>query len=109
MKIFILSSSTSLRFDIHIFNPSVCQHFLQRESTTGLQKLLTNLGDRLPGTQILLHNEEGEFSRGKGLQVGALKMAKMHELLFFCDVDIVFNEQTLRRIRYETKQVRYSA
>ena len=63
----------------------------------------------MPGTQILLHNEEGEFSRGKGLQVGALKMAKMHELLFFCDVDIVFNEQTLRRIRYETKQVRYSA
>jgi len=63
----------------------------------------------LPGTQILLHNEEGEFSRGKGLQVGALKMAKMHELLFFCDVDIVFDEQTLRRIRYETKQVRYSA
>ena len=62
----------------------------------------------MPGTQILLHNEEGEFSRGKGLQVGALKMAKMHELLFFCDVDIVFNEQTLRRIRYETKQVRYS-
>lgn len=63
----------------------------------------------MPGTQILLHNEEGEFSRGKGLQVGALKMAKMHELLFFCDVDIVFNEQTLRRIRYETKQVKYSA
>ena len=71
-----------------------------------LEKILKHLGDRLPGTNILITHEQGDFSRGRGLQVGALKMHKPDHLLFFCDIDTVFDQNTLRRIRFETKQVR---
>ena len=72
-----------------------------------LKRELLELGDRLPGSKVLLVEEKGDFSRGKALQIGA-ETAESNELLFFCDVDVVFNELMLRRIRYNTILVRFA-
>ena len=69
-----------------------------------LRRELVELGDRLLGSQVVLVEESGDFSRGKALQIGA-ETAESNELLFFCDVDVVFDQLMLRRVRYNTLQV----
>ena len=75
-----------------------------KEDTKQLKSDLYALEHSLPDSRIELIQESGEFSRGKGLQVGGVSQGK-DELLFFCDIDMVFDSSTLRRIRYETVQV----
>ena len=72
-----------------------------------LKDELVELGNKLAGVQVILTEESGDFSRGKALQVGAQK-AQDDELLFFCDVDVVFDKTMLRRIRYNTIKVHYN-
>ena len=76
-----------------------------KEDTKQLKSDLYALENTLKDSRIELIQENGEFSRGKGLQVGGVSQAS-DELLFFCDIDMVFDTSTLRRIRYETIQVK---
>lgn len=45
---------------------------------------------------------EGEFSRGRGLQLGALSRPE-HALLFMVDIDMAFSSQLLYNIIHNTK------
>ena len=69
-----------------------------------LRSQLYSLEKRLPNSRIELIKEEGEFSRGKGLQIGGMSQ-KEDELIFFCDIDVAFDATTMKRIRYETIKV----
>ncbi|XP_042872107.1 chondroitin sulfate N-acetylgalactosaminyltransferase 1-like [Penaeus japonicus] len=46
-------------------------------------------------TEFIL--EEGPFSRGRGLQVGVEKTTLRAEVVFFCDVDVLFTKEFLTR------------
>ena len=74
------------------------------ESFNRLKSDLYTLEKRLPNSRIELLRENGEFSRGKGLQIGGLSQGP-GELLFFCDIDMVLNSATIKRIRQETVKV----
>ena len=69
-----------------------------------LKSDLYALEKQLPNVRVELIKEEGEFSRGKGLQIGGLSQGP-DELLFFCDIDMVFDAATMKRIRHETIKV----
>jgi chondroitin sulfate synthase len=69
-----------------------------------LKSDLSILEKKLPDTRIELLKEEGEFSRGKGLQIGAESQGQ-NELLFFCDIDMVYDASTMKKIRHQTIQV----
>ncbi|CAG5112275.1 Oidioi.mRNA.OKI2018_I69.chr2.g6506.t1.cds [Oikopleura dioica] len=68
-----------------------------------LKDELKNYQEKISNTEIKLLREHGEFSRGKGLQTGA-QACEHDDLLFFCDIDMVFNTETLRHIRQFTVQ-----
>jgi chondroitin sulfate synthase len=68
-----------------------------------LKKELEDYEKKIGNTKIKLLRESGEFSRGKGLQTGAFS-CEHDDLLFFCDIDMVFNAETLRHIRQYTVQ-----
>ena len=76
----------------------------ERRENQLLKQELLDLDEKLPDSKILLLEQNGDFSRGKALQLGA-QSSEQNDLLFFCDVDVVFDEAMLRRIRYNTIQV----
>ena len=77
----------------------------ERRENQLLKQELLDLDEKLPESKILLLEQNGDFSRGKALQLGA-QSSEQNDLLFFCDVDVVFDEAMLRRIRYNTIQVK---
>ncbi|XP_055609764.1 chondroitin sulfate synthase 1-like isoform X1 [Uranotaenia lowii] len=62
--------------------------------------LLDKLGQRYPNNRINYLQLYGNFSRGVALD-RAIKspFCKQNDILFFIDVDMIFNQQTLDRIR----------
>lgn len=56
---------------------------------------------RYPSYSIRMIPVAGEFSRGVALEIGASHFSN-DSLLFFCDVDVVFNANFLRKCRSNT-------
>ena len=73
------------------------------DSTRNLKNEVEPIQKRI-SRSISILSASGPFSRGKGLQIGGLAQVN-NDLLFFCDIDIAFNAETLRRIRYHTVPV----
>lgn len=72
-------------------------------------ELVSLYQQKYPKYDLKLIQIEADFSRGAGLEVGASHFAN-NSLLFFCDVDVYFNSQFLRKCRHNTihtKQVYY--
>uniref|UniRef100_H2Y4K7 Hexosyltransferase n=1 Tax=Ciona savignyi TaxID=51511 RepID=H2Y4K7_CIOSA len=73
---------------------------------------MNRLQTTYPESRIVVITLEAgtEFSRGYGLQVAAKNVRSADEILFFCDVDLVFAPEILHHIRLNTiqnKQVYY--
>ncbi|XP_076822932.1 chondroitin sulfate synthase 3-like isoform X2 [Clavelina lepadiformis] len=54
--------------------------------------------------QILLLNTTFKFSRGVGLQAASKQINNPNEILFFCDIDLIFRPEILTRIRRNVQQ-----
>ena len=77
--------------------------------TPGLQDVKNIIGRvsknmRFKNIKLITLNEE--FSRGRGLQIGAQSWSQGDVLLFLCDVDIVFSTDFLERCRLNADQGR---
>nr|XP_039265196.1 chondroitin sulfate synthase 1-like [Styela clava] len=87
----------------------------QSDKTRFVQDNLTKLRENHQGSEINFFPVSNglKFSRGVGLQMGAKKLfhpEERDELLFFCDVDLLFKTEILSHIRRSTirgKQVYY--
>ncbi|KAK3857924.1 hypothetical protein Pcinc_035850 [Petrolisthes cinctipes] len=82
---------------------NVCIVYFDDASTTAARQLLHTASQRIPTLNtefILLQGTEGKdapFSRGRGLQVGAESTKLRGDVLFFCDVDVLFTSEFLTR------------
>ncbi len=75
--------------------------------SSGLNEVKSIIGSvsktyRFRNIKLLTLNEE--FSRGRGLQIGAQSWTQGDVILFLCDVDIVFSTDFLERCRLNAKQ-----
>ena len=66
------------------------------------QKHLKSVQKRHPKYQISLLRAEGNFSRARALHLGVERFTN-DSLLFFVDVDMAFDVETLSRVRRSTK------
>ncbi|CBY13923.1 unnamed protein product [Oikopleura dioica] len=72
------------------------------EDEAKLKKMLDEVKIQYPNYLFEIHNAEGPFSRGKGLQIGA-QTCENGELLFFCDIDMQFTVDFFHRLLENTK------
>ena len=63
------------------------------------QKIVKNVSQAYNFTHVTFLTKDTEFSRGVGLLSGAEAWDKGNVLMFFCDVDIYFDERFLDRCR----------
>ncbi|GAV07635.1 hypothetical protein RvY_17450 [Ramazzottius varieornatus] len=75
------------------------------ETFLDTEKHLESVRRRYPQYDISLLRAEGNFSRAKALHLGSQRFAN-DSLLFFVDVDMAFDVETLSRIRKSTKMGR---
>lgn len=61
------------------------------------QRILQEAEKSLPNLKTEFILQEGPFSRGRGLQVGVEKTTLRAEVVFFCDVDVLFTKEFLTR------------
>ena len=69
-----------------------------------IQKKMATLQNRYPTRTLELVVRRGDFSRGIGLQEVSQQVVNENEILFFCDVDLVFTTDLLQRVRKNTIQ-----
>ena len=69
-----------------------------------VQKKMATLQNRYPTRKLELDIRRQDFSRGIGLQEANKHVDNENEILFFCDVDLVFTPDFLQRIRRNTIQ-----
>ena len=53
---------------------------------------------------VIFMKQGAEFSRGIGLQEASKRITNNNEIIFFCDIDLVFTREILLRIRRNTVQ-----
>ena len=73
--------------------------YFGKEGLTTVKDILTSTAKTYRFKYIKLISLKEKFSRGQGLQVGALNWRNGDALMFFCDVDIVFGTDFLERCR----------
>ena len=71
-----------------------------------VRRIITALTKRYHFKNVRLVTLDEDFSRGRGLQVGAQSWTKNDVLMFLCDVDIVFTTDFLERCRLNTDRGR---
>lgn len=76
--------------------------FFGQEGKDELKSILTNVSKAENFTDYKLIFLDKPFSRGYGLQQGAVSWEKGNVLLFFCDVDVYFTATFLNRCRLYT-------
>ena len=93
-----------IKWDQQVFLTVV---FFGQEGKEELESIMTNLSGAENFTDYKLIFTDESFSRGFGLQQGAVSWEKGNVLLFFCDVDIYFTAEFLNRCRlYSTPGVK---
>lgn len=93
-----------IKWDQQVFLTVV---FFGQEGKEELESIMTNLSRAENFTDYKLIFTDESFSRGFGLQQGAVSWEKGNVLLFFCDVDIYFTAEFLNRCRlYSTPGVK---
>ncbi|XP_076801044.1 chondroitin sulfate synthase 1-like [Clavelina lepadiformis] len=65
------------------------------------KELLDSYAQKYPDYDLRLIPINGKFSRGLGLEIGASHFAN-NSLLFFCDIDVVFDSEFIRKCRANT-------
>lgn len=86
-----------VRWDKSVFLTVV---FFGQDGKDELETLMTNVSraENFTDYKLIFTNET--FSRGYGLQQGAVSWEKGNALMFFCDVDVVFSPEFLDRCRF---------
>ncbi|XP_076101707.1 chondroitin sulfate synthase 1-like [Mytilus galloprovincialis] len=78
--------------------------FSSESDSSSIKSLISIVGQyqkRYAGADIEIIYADGPFNRAKALDLGMSQLSE-DSLLFFIDVDILFNKDTLLRIRYNT-------
>ncbi|XP_029652119.1 chondroitin sulfate N-acetylgalactosaminyltransferase 1 [Octopus sinensis] len=73
--------------------------YFGKEGLSTVKDMLSGMAHSYKFKYIKLISLKEKFSRGQGLQVGALNWRNSNVLMFFCDVDIVFGVDFLERCR----------
>ncbi|XP_033744966.1 chondroitin sulfate N-acetylgalactosaminyltransferase 1-like [Pecten maximus] len=78
--------------------------YFGREGLEQVQKIVASTMAQFDFKNIKIVNLDEKFSRGRGLQIGALDWKGGDVVLFMCDVDIVFTVDFLERCRLNTER-----
>ncbi|KAI4529536.1 hypothetical protein MG293_020214 [Ovis ammon polii] len=79
--------------------------YFGKEEMDEVKEILENTSRAANFRNFTFIQLSGEFSRGKGLDVGARSWKGSNVLLFFCDVDIYFTSEFLNTCRLNTQPV----
>lgn len=76
--------------------------YFGEKGSSEAQSMLNKLRSNKIQCKFIFLNEA--FSRGRGLQVGVDDWQKKDVILFFCDVDVIFNFEFLQRCRLNVEK-----
>lgn len=92
-----LKSNGKVSLSVVLFKES------ENDTSNNIERTIQSLQSMYPNHDLRLVHMDGDFSRGKALEKGA-SLYDQHELLFFVDVDVVFNDEFIQRIKINTKE-----
>lgn len=79
--------------------------FVDQSSTEEFQTVIKYLQNKYNKNPIKEIHLKGNFSRGVALDTASRsELISLNDILFFIDVDMIFSEETLFRVRQHTKQ-----
>ena len=93
--------STCVRRDKRVFLTIV---YFRSAGLDQVRDIVASLTKQFHFKKVRLVTLDEDFSRGRGLQVGAQSWPRGDVLMFLCDVDIVFTTDFLERCRLNTQQ-----